>query len=231
MRKIFKLTLMTALLATLLVSPALAKKAPIERTVVDGVTLAEVKPNSQMQPYYPATAVPTKTYGEVVMAIEVNEKGRVSATEVMSTIGEGLGFEVSAKDAVSLWRFLPALKDGEPIASVSIIRLTFAPPSMRAPDGFVFTETAPRFYGSEFLELLDPSLGAGRNADNYRANANLFGDSTANHDPRERIIVADLPPCAARRNYNECMYDRTKMVQFGGVPESHPIPVPGTRSK
>jgi len=109
MRKIFKLTLMTALLATLLVSPALAKKAPIERTVVDGVTLAEVKPNSQMQPYYPATAVPTKTYGEVVMAIEVNEKGRVSATEVMSTIGEGLGFEVSAKDAVSLWRFLPAL--------------------------------------------------------------------------------------------------------------------------
>jgi len=102
MRKIFKLTLMTALLATLLVSPALAKKAPIERTVVDGVTLAEVKPNSQMQPYYPATAVPTKTYGEVVMAIEVKVRDSGSRFPPRTRYRSGASFPRSRTASRSL---------------------------------------------------------------------------------------------------------------------------------
>jgi protein TonB len=229
MQKFFRLALMTALLAILMVSPALAKKAPVERTVVDGVTLAEVKTNSQVSPYYPATARPSKAYGEVVVAVEVDEKGKVSGVDVLSSIGEDLGFEVSAKDAVRQWRFLPALKDGEPISSISMLRLTFAPPSMAAPDGRVFTETSSRFYGSEFRTLLDPQLAAAAGLDNARSLINPFGDETANHDPRDRIIKADLPPCPARRNYNECMYDKYDMVQFGGMPENHPIPVSGNK--
>ena len=122
MRKIFKLTLMTALLAILMVSPALAKKAPVDRTVVDGVTLAEVKTNSQVSPYYPATARPSKAYGEVVVAVEVDEKGKVSGVDVLSSIGEDLGFEVSAKDAVRQWRFQPfSLDDGRAVELVTTV--------------------------------------------------------------------------------------------------------------
>ena len=228
MRKMLKLTLLTALLAMLLVSPALAKKAPVERTVVDGVTLAAVKQNTQVTPYYPATARVSKTYAEVIMAVEVDEKGKVSNMDVLSTSAEGLGFDVSARDAVKAWRFHPAIKDGEAIPSVSMIRLSFAPPTLGAPAGFVSTDTARRFYSTD---RVDPTLAKqGRDFDQARAWVNPFLDNPAHHDARAGITGSDLPPCSPRRTYNECMYDRRDMAQFGGQkPEVHHNPVPGVR--
>ena len=152
MRKMLKLALVMTLFAVLLVSPAVAKKAPVERTVVDGIALAEVKVRSQITPYYPASARVAKRHAEVVLTLEVNGQGRVSNVDVISTSVEGLGFDVSAADAVKQWRFHPALKDGEPIDSVTVVRLTFAPPTLRSPDGFVFTERAARFFAVQAFD-------------------------------------------------------------------------------
>ena len=49
MRNLIKLALLMALFVTLTVTPALAKKAPAERTIVDGVALAEVKRSTQLR--------------------------------------------------------------------------------------------------------------------------------------------------------------------------------------
>ena len=145
MRNLFKLALLTMLFVALAMTPALAKKkAPVDRTVIDGVTLAEVKPGSQMQPYYPATARDTDRLAEVFVSLQVLENGRVGDIDIVGTSIPGKGFEQSAQDAVKFWRFHPALKGGEAIETTTLVRLTFAPPTLRSPDGFIFVETSAR---------------------------------------------------------------------------------------
>lgn len=224
MRKIFKLTLMTAIVAALLVSPALAKKTPVERTVVDGITLAEVKQHTQLTPFYPATARVTNPSAEVVLALRVDENGKVEAVDVLSSSVEGLGFDVSAADAARQWRFLPAIKDGAPISSVNMVRLTFAPPTLRAPEGFVFTESSRRYFAANLFE--NPGS---RNEKLGVVIADPFGDNTTAVDPQDRIQKSDLPPCGPNRSGDGCMYDRHSMVQFGGVPSTDFTPVAGVK--
>ena len=222
MRRVFKLTLMTALLATLLVSPALAKKAPIERTVVDGVTIAQVKPNTQLPPYYPATARTSKPHAEVVLAVEVDEKGKVSGVQVVNESVEGLGFGESAADAVKAWRFLPAIEEGTAISSVAAIRLTFAPPTLRTPEGFVFTEAATRFYSARHFDTM---FAGGRDLNQSIAFIEQIRDSFASHEPPREAFGVSVVPCQPTRgNGPRCVYDRRELPQFSGTVHHTPVP-------
>ena len=227
MRRFLNLALLTFLVVAVAASPALAKKAPVQRTVIDGVTLAEVKPSSQMDPFYPATARTSKPYAVVVVAVEIDEKGKVSNAEVITSSVEGMGFEMSARDAVKQWRFHPALENDVAIDSVSVVRLTFAPPTLRRPDGFVFTERSPRFFAVRMFEdvLKD------------RTWTQAFAGTTSSADHNNYYFASELPPCAPTRNGNECTYDRSQLRQFNptqdvALPQPYPPPaVPGDGSR
>ncbi len=204
MRNLFKLALLTALFVALTVTPALAKKkAPVERTIVDGVALAEVRPSTQMQPYYPATARISNFHAEVIVSLQVLDNGRVGEVGILSSSALDAGFEQSAADAVKRWRFHPALKDGAPIETATLVRLTFAPPTLRAPEGFVFAETSPRNYDMEFFNTLTDSTFT----DDFRTHT-----STASN--RERVSVAERPNCGYQRQ--TCVYNKAELSQFGG---------------
>jgi len=224
MRNLFKWALVTVLFMALVAAPALAKKKPIERTVIEGVTLAEVKTGSQFPPYYPATARTTNYYAEVVVSLQVNQDGKVGEVEVIQASVEDVGFEQSATDAVKHWRFHPALRDGQAIETATLVRLTFAPPSLKYPEGYVYTDTSPQEYG---VTLLRDLLGndASELKRNYsRASfLNEFlggpadgakGNRLTNHSNRERLKALEIPPCPDRRP--GCIYDRSLLDQFGG---------------
>jgi len=205
MRNLFKLALLAALFVALTVTPALAKKkAPMDRTIVDGVTLAEVKPGSQLQPYYPATARASNLYAEVVVSLQVMEDGKVGDVGVLSTSVPDMGFEQSAADAVKRWRFHPALRDGQPIETATLVRLSFAPPTLRAPEGFVFVETSPRNYSVAFM-----------NVNTDRTWTKAFKNAPLSVEARSKIQPYDMPPCKAT-DRNECIYDKNEMIQFSG---------------
>jgi TonB family protein len=204
--------LTTAMLATLFVAltitPALAKKkAPVDRTVIDGVTLAEVKPGSQLQPYYPATARISKLHAEVIVSLKVLGNGKVGDIEILSTSVPDVGFEQSAADAVKLWRFHPALQDGEPIETETLVRLAFEPPTLRAPEGFVFVETAPRNLSVAFMNQIQDRTWM----ESFRGDSN--GNGTLSH--KDSMRAAEKPPCQDTQPTG-CLYDKSKLSQFNG---------------
>ncbi len=221
MRNLFKLALLATLFVALTMTPALAKKkAPLDRTVVDGVTLAEVKRGSQLQPYYPATARVSGLHAEVVVSLQVLDTGKVGDVHVLNTSVPDMGFEQAATDAVKRWRFHPALKGGEAIETATVVRLAFSPPTLRAPEGFVFVETSARHYAVKFMDTaVDKTWQEAFN-------------STADHvDNRTRINAYDMPPCDPSSKAR-CIYDKSDMIQFNGEnPVSvHNVPVTDTRS-
>jgi TonB family protein len=213
MRNLFKLALLTALFVALTITPALAKKkAPVDRTIVDGVALAIVKPSTQMQPYYPASTRISDRHAEVIVSLQVLETGRVGDVEVLSASISDAGFEESAATAVKHWRFHPALKGGEAIETATLVRLTFGPPTLKSPDGFVFVETSPRNYAVAFMNThTDRTL-----AEEFRNNT---GNTESHVSARDRINSYDSVPCARTAG---CIYDKREMSQFGGSPASSP---------
>jgi len=217
MRNLFKLALLTALFVALTITPALAKKkAPVDRTTVDGVVLAEVKPGSQLQPYYPATARVSRLHAEVIVSLQVLETGKVGEVDVLSASVPDAGFEQSASDAVRRWRFHPALKDGEPIETATVVRLTFGPPTLKAPEGFVFVETSPRTYAVAFMNTFTD-----------RTWTEEFRTTRASHDNSTRIRTYDGIPCQPTSR-QRCIYDKREMSQFNGtihIEEPHNTPV------
>ncbi len=205
MRTLFKLALLATLFVALAMTPALAKKkTPIERTVVDGVTLAEVKPGSQLQPYYPATARASGLHAQVVVSLQVLENGKVGDVNVLNASVPDMGFEQAAADAVKMWRFHPALKDGAAIETATLVRLSFAPPTLRSPEGFVFVETSARNYAVKFM-----------NSSYDKTWTEAFRPASASVDNRSRLTPYDLPPCEPTSK-DACIYDKSKMVQFNG---------------
>ena len=67
-------------------------------------------------PVYPDEAVRDGQHGTVVLLIHIAPSGRTAGVEVQRSSGYVLP-DHAASDAVKNWRFLPAFKDGEPVAS------------------------------------------------------------------------------------------------------------------
>jgi len=74
-------------------------------------------------PAYPKEAAAAHHGGTVVLWVVVEADGSVSEARVQQPAGEGLD-EVAAS-AVRKWSFLPALKDGKPVAVQIWIPLSF----------------------------------------------------------------------------------------------------------
>ena len=74
-------------------------------------------------PVYPMVARKLGKEGKVVLELAINEKGNLLNIEVIDTAG--YGFTEAAVEAVKKSTFLPAKKDGKPIASRALLPIRF----------------------------------------------------------------------------------------------------------
>jgi len=74
-------------------------------------------------PVYPVMARRIGKEGRVVLKLLIDERGNLSHMEVIEPAG--YGFTESAVEAVKKSSFLPALKDGKPVASIAILPIRF----------------------------------------------------------------------------------------------------------
>jgi formylglycine-generating enzyme len=77
----------------------------------------------RVEPAYSEEARKAKSEGSVLISIIVDAEGRARNVKVIRKFG--LGLDENAVEAVRLWRFIPAQKDGKPVASQANIEVNF----------------------------------------------------------------------------------------------------------
>jgi iron complex outermembrane recepter protein len=80
---------------------------------------------------YPASELPTRTAGQVVLAVSIDDQGQV--TDVAVVAGLSAATDAAAIAAARQWRFTPALQDGAPRASKIRLAFLFEPPPSASP--------------------------------------------------------------------------------------------------
>jgi protein TonB len=75
-------------------------------------------------PEYPFEAARNGEQGSVVVVVHVSPAGLAARVDVVSSSGYVL-LDRAAREAVLRWRFLPAVKDGEPVASDMAMQFVF----------------------------------------------------------------------------------------------------------
>ena len=75
-------------------------------------------------PRYPRMARKRGTEGQVVLRVELNDTGAITALSVEHSSGSGL-LDRAAQDAVAKWRFAPAQRNGISVASYVRIPVNF----------------------------------------------------------------------------------------------------------
>jgi len=95
-------------------------EAPIETRFGASVAPAFLH---RVMPIYPMIARRLGLEGKVVLKLTIDEKGMLREIEVVKKAG--YGFTEAAVEAVKKSTFLPAKKDGKPIASKALLPITF----------------------------------------------------------------------------------------------------------
>jgi len=75
-------------------------------------------------PVYPDDAALAGERGMVVLLIHVSSAGRAAGVDVVRSSGY-VRLDQAAREAVMRWRFLPAVKDGQTVASDTAMRFVF----------------------------------------------------------------------------------------------------------
>ena len=85
--------------------------------VVAGKNVIPAKPDKKSRnrpPLYPFEAAQRGEHGNVILLIHVSPDGFAAGVDVVKSSGYPV-LDQAARDAVSKWRFIPAVKDGVPI--------------------------------------------------------------------------------------------------------------------
>jgi protein TonB len=72
-------------------------------------------PESKVEPEYPELARVARLEGNVILQAIIHDDGTVGEIEVLRTNRPNMGFEEAAMEAVSQWRYKPALQNGKPV--------------------------------------------------------------------------------------------------------------------
>jgi TonB family protein len=76
-------------------------------------------------PEYPLELMKQNVRGTVILAAVINEDGSVGEVRVLNSIDDRL--DEYASSALARWRFLPALKNGNPVALQAVVMIPFRP--------------------------------------------------------------------------------------------------------
>ena len=76
------------------------------------------------EPIYPDEAVRHGEQGAVILLVQVSPEGLASGVDIARSSGFN-SLDRAARDAVTTWRFVPAVRDGQPVASTMSMRVVF----------------------------------------------------------------------------------------------------------
>jgi TonB family protein len=77
----------------------------------------------KVDPEFSEEARRAKYQGSVLLMVDVDTTGRASNVRILKSVG--LGLDEKAVEAVSRWRFRPAIKDGKPVTVPAAIEVNF----------------------------------------------------------------------------------------------------------
>jgi TonB family protein len=81
-------------------------------------------------PGYPLELMRQNVRGTVILSAVINADGSVGEVQVLNSIDDRL--DEYASNALSRWRFLPALKNGSPVALQAVVMIPFRPRAEKA---------------------------------------------------------------------------------------------------
>lgn len=126
-------------------------------------TLRPPEVQTRVNPVYPQQALSEKRSGDVVLQLDIDASGTVTAASVVE--GAGFGMDEAAQEAALRMRFLPANKSGRSVASRILYKMSFtlkpaeSVPSTPSPDPIA--ERPARLRGRVTLDGSDaPCVGA-----------------------------------------------------------------------
>jgi protein TonB len=92
---------------------------------VGGVTYPVLIESTKVVPIYPDLARKAKVTGNVILEAVIYKDGTVGNVKVLRSPGANLGFERSAMEAVTRWRFRPAMLDGRAVDTYFTVVVEF----------------------------------------------------------------------------------------------------------
>jgi TonB family protein len=78
---------------------------------------------SKVYPDYTEQAFDARLQGEVVLGVVIDPSGCPRNITVVTPLG--LGLDEKAVEAIAMWRWLPAMKDGAPVPVAATIKISF----------------------------------------------------------------------------------------------------------
>lgn len=78
---------------------------------------------SGSEPEYTETARRNNIEGTVILAVKINEKGKVTSVRVLNSLEKDL--DKNAARAVKRWKFHPAMQNGQPVPAETNISVDF----------------------------------------------------------------------------------------------------------
>jgi protein TonB len=101
---------------------------PETNAIVTGGDIVPATPDGRFrnrEPAYPLAAAERGEQGTVVLMIHVGPDGRPTRVVVQQSSGFRL-LDRAARDAVAGWHFLPAIRNGQPVAAAMPLRVVFS---------------------------------------------------------------------------------------------------------
>ena len=83
-----------------------------------------VTPERLIKPPYPVEKVRQEEEAVLRLKLSIDERGRVVSVEPVGRVERSF-FEAARRHLIATWRYKPATEDGRPVASTTIISLTF----------------------------------------------------------------------------------------------------------
>ena len=81
-------------------------------------------PESLLKPPYPLEKLRTEEEASLKLRLSIDERGRVVAVEPVGRADSSF-LEAARRHLIAKWRYKPATEDGRPVASSTVITLTF----------------------------------------------------------------------------------------------------------
>jgi protein TonB len=106
--------------------PVAAPPAPAPTPEPRSQASTDAAPEHSPAPRYPQEAMRRGIGGTARVRVDVSVDGDVDATELAESSGDRT-LDRAALDAVRRWRFHPATRNGQPVASQAIVPIVFNP--------------------------------------------------------------------------------------------------------
>jgi protein TonB len=110
---------------------------PDEGLLIAGVdtSMPTLIQGTRAEPLYPEEARKAGIAGKVILQVTIEEDGTVGDIEVLRAPDPDAGLTEAAIEAIRMWRYEPAMKDGRPVAALFTVMIEFRLDSQKPDNG------------------------------------------------------------------------------------------------